>query len=96
MPLNIPTGEMVFIDANIFYYHFVSLLGLSIACQHVLVNASFPTLTSTSLYYGPDVADFPLSLMYGALSRSRSTPMIMSDRTCTLRKKSRWQQGHTV
>ena len=29
MPLNIPTGETVFIDANIFYYHFVSLPGLS-------------------------------------------------------------------
>ena len=36
MPLNIPTGEIVFIDANIFYYHFVSLPGLSIACKHFL------------------------------------------------------------
>ena len=36
MPLNIPTGETVFIDANIFYYHFVSLPGLSIACKHFL------------------------------------------------------------
>jgi predicted nucleic acid-binding protein len=36
VPLNIPTGETVFIDANIFYYHFVSLPGLSIACKHFL------------------------------------------------------------
>ena len=36
MPLNIPTGETVFIDANIFYYHFVSLPGLSIACKNFL------------------------------------------------------------
>jgi hypothetical protein len=43
----------------------------------------------SDFYYDPDFADFPLSLMYGAFSRSGSTPMIMSDRTCTLRKKSR-------
>jgi predicted nucleic acid-binding protein len=36
VPLNIPPGETVFIDANIFYYHFVSLPGLSIACKHFL------------------------------------------------------------
>ena len=36
MPLNIPTGEIVFIDANIFYYHFVSLPELSIACKSFL------------------------------------------------------------
>jgi predicted nucleic acid-binding protein len=36
VPLNIPTGATVFIDANIFYYHFVSLPGLSMACKHFL------------------------------------------------------------
>jgi predicted nucleic acid-binding protein len=36
VPLNIPTGATVFIDANIFYYHFVSLPGLSIACKNFL------------------------------------------------------------
>jgi len=36
VPLNIPTGETVFLDANIFYYHFVSLPGLSIACKNFL------------------------------------------------------------
>ena len=36
MPLNIPTGETIFIDANIFYYHFVSLPGLSVACKNFL------------------------------------------------------------
>ena len=36
MPLNIPTGETVFLDANIFYYHFVSLPGLSTACKDLL------------------------------------------------------------
>ena len=37
-------------------------------------------------YDDPDVAGFPLSLMYGAVARSGSTPMIMSERTCTSRK----------
>jgi hypothetical protein len=34
--------------------------------------------------YVPDVADFPVPLMYGAFARSGSTPVIRSARTCTL------------
>ena len=48
MPLNIPPGEMVFIDANIFYYHFVSLPGLSTACKHFLHRVEQSEITGVT------------------------------------------------
>ena len=48
MPLNIPTGATVFIDANIFYYHFVSLPGLSIACKDFLHRIEQGDLTGVT------------------------------------------------
>ena len=50
MPLNIPTGEMVFLDANIFYYHFVSVPGLSTACKdflHRIAQGEITGVTAT-------------------------------------------------
>ena len=48
MPLNIPTGAIVFIDANIFYYHFVSLPGLSTACKHFLHRVEQSEITGVT------------------------------------------------
>jgi predicted nucleic acid-binding protein len=48
VPLNIPTGATVFIDANIFYYHFVSLPGLSIACKDFLHRIEQGDLTGVT------------------------------------------------
>jgi predicted nucleic acid-binding protein len=48
VPLNIPTGEIVFIDANIFYYHFVSLPGLSTACKDSLHRIEQGELTGVT------------------------------------------------
>ena len=48
MSLNIPTGETVFIDANIFYYHFVSLPGLSIACKNFFHRIEQSELTGVT------------------------------------------------
>ena len=52
MPLNIPNGELVFIDANIFYYHFVSVPPLTVECKTFLqrveqVDVTGVTATST-------------------------------------------------
>jgi predicted nucleic acid-binding protein len=48
VPLNIPTGETVFLDANIFYYHFVSLPGLSTACKDFLRRIEQGELTGVT------------------------------------------------
>lgn len=48
MPLNVPTGTTVFIDANIFYYHFVSFPGLSTACTAFLQRLTQGELTGVT------------------------------------------------
>ncbi len=79
MPLNIPPGETVFVDANIFYYHFVSLPGLSIACKHFLHRIEQGELTgvTATVVLAEAVQQYGLSPQ-GLVRRLTQTPGLLA------------------